>query len=88
MEYGLIGEKLGHSYSAILHALLADYDYQLHPMPPEAVDAFMQQRDFQGINVTIPYKKTVIPYLAEMGETAQRIGSVAEYQGGKRIMLR
>jgi len=76
MEYGLIGEKLGHSYSAILHALLADYDYQLHPMPPEAVDAFMQRREFQGINVTIPYKKTVIPYLARMGETAQRIGSV------------
>ncbi len=76
MEYGLIGEKLGHSYSAILHGLLADYDYQLCPMPPEDVDAFMQRRSFQGINVTIPYKKTVIPHLAEMGETARRIGSV------------
>ena len=76
MEYGLIGEKLGHSYSAILHALLADYDYQLHPMPPEAVDGFMKEADFRGINVTIPYKKTVIPYLSEVGETARRIGSV------------
>lgn len=76
MEYGLIGEKLGHSYSAILHGLLADYDYRLCPMPPEDVDAFMQKRDFRGINVTIPYKKTVIPYLAEIGETARRIGSV------------
>ena len=76
MEYGLIGEKLGHSYSAILHGLLADYDYRLCPIPPEDVDAFMQKRDFCGINVTIPYKKTVIPYLAEIGETARRIGSV------------
>lgn len=76
MEYGLIGEKLGHSYSAILHGLLADYDYRLCPMPPEDVAAFIQKRDFCGINVTIPYKKTVIPYLAEIGETARRIGSV------------
>ncbi len=76
MQYGLIGEKLGHSYSAILHSLLADYDYRLCPMPPEAVDGFLKEADFQGINVTIPYKKTVIPYLAEMGETARRIGSV------------
>ena len=76
MEYGLIGEKLGHSYSAILHGLLADYDYRLCPMPPENVATFMQKRDFCGINVTIPYKKTVIPYLAEIGETARRIGSV------------
>lgn len=76
MEYGLIGEKLGHSYSAILHGLLADYDYRICPIPPEDVDAFMQKRDFCGINVTIPYKKTVIPYLAEIGETASRIGSV------------
>ena len=76
MEYGLIGEKLGHSYSAILHGLLAEYDYQLCPMPPEEVDGFMTRRAFKGINVTIPYKKTVIPHLAEMGETARRIGSV------------
>lgn len=76
MQYGLIGEKLGHSYSAILHGLLAEYDYRLCPMPPEAVDGFMRERDFQGINVTIPYKQTVIPYLAETGETAQQIGSV------------
>ncbi len=76
MEYGLIGEKLGHSYSGILHGLLADYDYRLTPMPPEAVDGFMRQADFRGINVTIPYKQTVIPYLAEIGETARLIGSV------------
>ncbi len=76
MQYGLIGEKLGHSYSAILHALLADYEYKLCPMPPEAVDGFMKAADFQGINVTIPYKKTVIPYLSQIGETARRIGSV------------
>jgi len=76
MQYGLIGEKLGHSYSAILHALLADYAYELCPMPPEAVDGFMREAAFEGINVTIPYKKVVVPYLQEVGETARRIGSV------------
>lgn len=76
MEYGLIGERLGHSYSQILHGLLADYDYRLMPMPPQAVDGFMRQADFRGINVTIPYKQTVIPYLSEIGETARQIGSV------------
>ncbi len=68
--------KLCKRDSQILHGLLAEYDYRLCPMPPEAVDGFMTRRDFQGINVTIPYKQTVIPYLAEMGETARRIGSV------------
>jgi len=76
MEYGLIGEKLGHSYSKILHGLLAEYEYHLCPMPPDAVDTFMREKDFRGINVTIPYKQTVIPYLADMGETARWIGSV------------
>lgn len=75
-RYGLIGEKLGHSYSQVLHGLLADYRYDLWPMPPEALESFMRERAFDGINVTIPYKQAVIPYLSEMGETAQLIGSV------------
>ncbi len=75
-QFGLIGERLGHSHSKTLHGFLADYRYDLWPMPPEAVDGFMQSGAFDGMNVTIPYKKTVIPYLSEMGDTARRIGAV------------
>ena len=75
-QFGLIGERLGHSHSKTLHGFLADYRYDLWPMPPEAVDAFMREGRFDGMNVTIPYKKTVIPYLTEIGDTARRIGAV------------
>lgn len=75
-HYGLIGEKLGHSHSKTLHGFLAEYSYELWPMPPESLDAFLRGGEFDGLNVTIPYKKAVIPYLAEMGDTARRIGSV------------
>lgn len=75
-RYGLIGEKLGHSHSKTLHGFLAGYSYELWPMSPENLDAFLRGGNFDGLNVTIPYKKAVIPYLAEMGDTARRIGSV------------
>lgn len=76
MKYGLIGEKLGHSYSARLHALLGDKDYTLRPVAREELDAFLTARDFLGLNVTIPYKQAVVPYCAELGETAKAVGSV------------
>ncbi|NLO85482.1 MAG: shikimate kinase [Clostridiales bacterium] len=75
-QYGLIGEKLGHSYSKVLHSFLADYSYDLWPMPKSSLAQFMQAKEFAGINVTIPYKRDVIPFLDEMGETAKRIGCV------------
>lgn len=75
-HFGLIGEKLGHSHSKTLHGLLADYSYDLWPTAREDLDAFMRSGSFDGMNVTIPYKKAVIPHLSEMGETAKRIGSV------------
>lgn len=75
-QYGLIGEKLGHSYSKTLHGLLGTYAYDLWPTPKDELDAFMRAGAFDGMNVTIPYKQAVIPYLDEMGETAKRIGSV------------
>ncbi len=75
-QFGLIGEKLGHSHSKTLHGLLRDYRYDLWPMPPQALDAWMREGAFDGMNVTIPYKKAVIPYLSEMGENARRIGAV------------
>ena len=76
MEYGLIGEKLGHSYSPQIHAQLADYRYELKAMPPEALDSFLTARDFKGLNVTIPYKQAVVPHCAELSDEAKDIGSV------------
>lgn len=76
MEYGLIGEKLGHSYSKEIHEKLADYTYDLCPLTREEFTTFMEKKEFQAINVTIPYKKEVIPYLKEMNESATAIGAV------------
>lgn len=76
MEYGLIGEKLGHSYSKIIHEKLADYKYDLNPLTKEEFQIFMERRDFKAINVTIPYKEKVIPYLDEMDDNAKQIGAV------------
>ena len=76
MDYGLIGEKLGHSYSKISHEKLADYTYDLCPLSKEEFKDFMEKREFKAINVTIPYKKDVIPYLKEMDESATAIGAV------------
>ena len=76
MEYGLIGEKLGHSYSKDIHEMLADYTYDLHPLSKEEFKTFMEEHAFQAINVTIPYKQDVIPYLDEMDENAKSIGAV------------
>ncbi len=76
MKYGLIGEHLTHSYSCEIHAQIADYEYELHELSPDELGEFLTRREFNAINVTIPYKQTVIPYLDEISETAQRIGAV------------
>lgn len=76
MEYGLLGEKLGHSYSKEIHELLADYTYDLCPVNREDFDDFMKKHDFKAINVTIPYKKDVIPYLNSLDDNAASIGAV------------
>lgn len=73
---GLLGEKLGHSFSPQIHALLADYDYKLYPMPKEDVENFMKNGGWDAINVTIPYKETVIPFLDTISDEAKSIGSV------------
>ena len=75
-KYGLIGEKLGHSYSPEIHALLGNYEYKLYPMPREAVGDFVQNGGLSGFNVTIPYKETVMPFLDRISPEARRIGSV------------
>ena len=73
---GLLGRKLGHSYSPAIHAMLADYDYALFEREPEEVGQFLRNGEWDGLNVTIPYKKTVLPYCAELSETARTVGSV------------
>ena len=74
--FGLIGEKLGHSFSPRIHRELGGYGYELVELRPEEVGGFLRKGDFRGINVTIPYKQTVMPFLDEISEKARRIGSV------------
>lgn len=76
MVYGLLGRKLGHSYSPQIHALLGDYEYRLFEVEPQDLEAFLKKREFGGINVTIPYKKDVLPYLSGISDNAKRIGAV------------
>jgi len=75
LKCGLLGEKLGHSYSPAIHSMLADYEYKLYERSPEDVEAFVRHGEWDGLNVTIPYKKTVMPFCDQLSETAKRIGS-------------
>lgn len=74
--YGLLGETLGHSFSPQIYACLGDYEYKLFEVAPEDLGDFLRSGSFEGLNVTIPYKKAVMPYLAEISENAKAIGSV------------
>ena len=76
MKYGLIGEHLPHSFSKEIHAKIAPYIYELHEIEKSALHDFMTKKEFTAINVTIPYKKDVIPYLDEIDENAKKIGAV------------
>ena len=74
--YGLLGEHLTHSFSPQIHKLLGSYEYKLFPTAKSELDAFLKSQKFSGLNVTIPYKESVIPYCSSLSETASRIGSV------------
>ncbi len=76
MRCGLIGERLTHSYSCEIHAMLADYEYRLIELAPEDLEAFLKSRSFDAINVTIPYKQAVMPYLDKISPGAESIGAV------------
>ncbi len=76
MKCGLLGEKLSHSYSPQIHAALGDYEYRLYEKSPDEVETFVRYGDWHGLNVTIPYKKTVIPFCDELTDIARAIGSV------------
>lgn len=73
---GLLGRKLGHSYSKIIHKYLADYSYEMFEREEDEVENFIKNGPFDAINVTVPYKKTVIPFLDELSETAKKLGAV------------
>lgn len=102
MEYGCIGERLSHSFSKIIHARLADYDYELKELSQNELGRFMRAADFKAINVTIPYKQAVIPYLYEISDTARKIGAVntvvnkngrlygynTDYEGMRALLIR
>ena len=76
MNCGLLGRKPGHSYSPAIHALLADYEYKLYEKEPEELADFIQNGHWDGLNVTMPYKKTVIPYCDLVSPLAEELGSV------------
>ena len=76
--FGLIGEKLGHSYSVLIHQLLTNhaYRYELIELSQDSLGSFLERKAFEGLNVTIPYKKAVIPFLTGISSEAEKIGSV------------
>ena len=76
MKCGLLGRKLGHSYSPQIHGQLAAYSYGLFEKEPEELEVFLKNGDFSGLNVTVPYKKAVIPYLDEWSDRAKQLGAV------------
>ena len=76
MEYGCIGQKLTHSFSKTIHNKLCDYKYELCELTPQELEKFMTERAFRAINVTIPYKQDVIPYLDSISDRAREIGAV------------
>ena len=75
-KFGLLGRKLGHSYSPQIHKFFYDNKYLLYEKEPDEVENFLKSGLLDGMNVTIPYKKTVIPFCDKLSKTAQKIGAV------------
>ncbi|MBQ8344211.1 MAG: shikimate dehydrogenase [Clostridia bacterium] len=102
MKYGVIGEHLKHSFSKEIHEKIADYSYVVKEIEPENLGKFLTEADFDGINVTIPYKEKSIPYLYEISDSARKIGAIntvvnkggklygynTDYMGMKSLILR
>ena len=75
-KYGLLGRKLSHSFSPLIHNMLDDYEYKLYEKESDELDRFLKSTELSGMNVTIPYKKAVIPYCVSLSENAKKLGSV------------
>lgn len=73
---GLLGRTLGHSYSPAIHARMGDYSYELFEKEPEELSEFLRHGEFHGLNVTIPYKKAVVPYCGSLSDTARILGKI------------
>lgn len=76
MKIELLGRRLGHSLSPLLHSVFADYSYSLREIEPQDLDRYFEKGDFDGLNVTIPYKKDVIKYCDALTPEAEKIGAV------------
>lgn len=76
MIYGLLGRRLGHSHSPAIHRMLGNPSYELFEREEDELAALFAREDIGGLNITIPYKKTVLPFLTEMTDKARRIGCV------------
>jgi len=76
MEFGLIGERLGHSFSPLIHGMLGEHGYELREIAPPELAGFMRGREFRGVNVTMPYKRDVLPLLDELSDDARAVGAV------------
>ena len=76
MEYGLIGEKLSHSFSKIVHSMIGDYKYELVEIEKDNIENFIKEKKFKAVNVTIPYKEIVLKYLDYISPEAEKIGAV------------
>ena len=102
MKFGVIGEHLKHSFSKEIHEKIADYSYVVKEIEPNKLGDFLTEADFCGINVTIPYKEKVIPYLYNISDTAKKIGAIntvvnkdgklygynTDYMGMRSLILR
>lgn len=88
MRCGLVGKKLAHSYSKRIHGMLGDYSYDLFEVEPDALEEFVRRGGMDGLNVTIPYKKTVLPWCDELSPAALQIGSVNTLVFGKDGSIR
>ncbi|MBQ3492116.1 MAG: shikimate kinase, partial [Oscillospiraceae bacterium] len=75
MICGLLGKTLGHSYSPYIHTFLGDYSYSLFEKQPDELADFLKHGDFTGLNVTMPYKKDVIPLCDKLTDCAQKLGA-------------
>lgn len=76
MQCGLLGERLGHSYSPQIHSFLGNYQYRLYEKQPQEVESFLKESGLTGFNVTIPYKKAILPYLDDLSPIARKLGAV------------
>ncbi|MEG0169344.1 shikimate kinase [Anaerorhabdus sp.] len=76
MRRGVIGYPMGHSYSKPIHEQLGGYEFEIIELHPDKFDAFLKAKEFDSVNVTIPYKQQIIPYLDELDDKAKRIGAV------------